>query len=242
MAERSKETAAHVLRLLRVALRERIGVEQLRFRLGRAHVFEEEKAFGWRQGAEAAYDLGLSDELIQVASEKPLAELPARPRNDVEKKADLALHWMERAWFVGDPVVALLFLFFALEALLGVESERLKGQGLAFRQALLNNAVTGSFVHPSKSLFLYEDIRSAAVHGELVPDVSDAEARGFRNDVARTLDYYLTYTRSKGITRRKRLLESLDNHADRPDLIAFLQEEGETRWADFLAKVDSGDL
>jgi hypothetical protein len=234
MAERSRRTASHALRILRVALAERIMVEQLRFRLGRAYAFDEERAAGWNRSADAAYDLGLVEELIELAAEQSLATLPSEPRNDVERKADLALHWMERAWFVGDPVVGLLYLFFALEALLGIRSERMKGQPLAFRQALLNHAVTGSFAHPSKTLSLYEDVRSAAVHGELVPDVSESLVRGVRGEVARTLGHYLTYAGEQGFTKRASLIRALDEHPDRPELVTWLQEHGGSEWDDFL--------
>jgi hypothetical protein len=233
MAERSRDAVSHTLRVLRVALRHRIGVEQLRFRLGRTYAFEQAKAGGWRQIAEAAYDLGLDDGLIALAAGDPVALLPFEPRNDVERKADLALRWMERAWFVGEPAVALLYLFFALEALLGVKSEGLKGHDLAFRQALLDHAATGSFTHPSATLFLYEDVRSAAVHGEPVPEVTDAILRRFRSDVAQTLGHYITYTREKRFTRRSHLLQALDKHPDRPDLVSWLREHGGSEWADF---------
>jgi hypothetical protein len=44
---------------------------------------------------------------------------------------------MDRARFIGEPLVGLLALFFALEALPRDKSEGLKAYGLAFRQTML---------------------------------------------------------------------------------------------------------
>jgi len=52
------------------------------------------------------------------------------------------LGWIERAIFTDGPLVALLYRFFALEALLGDKSSGLKGEQLAFRRATLSRAVT----------------------------------------------------------------------------------------------------
>jgi len=89
-----------------------------------------------------------------------MSALALNPATDVEKKADLALRWMERAWLAGEPLVGLLFLFFALEALLGDKSEGLKAHLLAFRQMMLSHILTGGFSHPNETWFLYEKVRS----------------------------------------------------------------------------------
>jgi hypothetical protein len=46
------------------------------------------------------------------------------------------LRWIERARFTGEPLIALLYLFFALEALLGDKPEGLKADDLAFGSGL----------------------------------------------------------------------------------------------------------
>jgi hypothetical protein len=94
----------------------------------------------------------LGDDLDKV-SENPVMALPAAPRTDIERKALVAVRWLERAFLTGDELVALLYRFFALEALLGRKSEGLKAHGLALRQMVLAHAVTGFFPHPMPPCF-----------------------------------------------------------------------------------------
>ena len=89
------------------------------------------------------------------------------------KAADRALGWIERAQLTGDRLVALLFLFFALEAILGDESEGSKAMPLAFRQALLDVDRSGGFSDPNPTWLLYGAVRSAAVHGSEAPPISE---------------------------------------------------------------------
>lgn len=50
----------------------------------------------------------------------PVAGLPVTaPKKSINEKALLAVQWLDRAFFTSDPLVATLFRFFALEALLG---------------------------------------------------------------------------------------------------------------------------
>lgn len=167
MAERARRVASHALRVLRIALREHrsIANPQLRFRLGRAHAFAG-RFTGWQEREDVAYDLTFAGDLPAVAGSQPVSTMPAEPSTDVGRKADLALRWLERAWFANEPLIGFLYLFFALEALLGDKREGLKAHGLAFRQAMLGHLVTGMFSHPNETWFLYDQVRSGAVHGE----------------------------------------------------------------------------
>jgi hypothetical protein len=70
---------------------------------------------------------------LDVVAKQPVAAMPLEPSTDIDRKAGMALRWMEAASLSGDPLTALLFLFFALEALLGDKSEGLKAHGLARR-------------------------------------------------------------------------------------------------------------
>ena len=82
----------------------------------------------------------------------PISGLPAKPRNDVEAHAELALRWFERAQMTEDQLTRLLFLFFAIEAILGDRSAAMKGANLAVRRAMLGFVTTGRFVDPSPDL------------------------------------------------------------------------------------------
>ncbi|QHK18593.1 hypothetical protein GU243_01035 [Pseudarthrobacter psychrotolerans] len=167
MAERAQALLAHALRVARVGLRDHNGINgrQLRFRPGIAYVFSNNLS-GWRSRSEVAYDLTLGHSGLDSTNNRPVWTMPVTPMTDIQKKADLALRWMERARFADEPLIALLYLFFALEALLGDKSEGLKADMLAFRQLVLSYIVTGVFRHPNNTWFLYDRVRSAAVHGE----------------------------------------------------------------------------
>ena len=76
---------------------------------------------------------------------------------------------------------------------------------------------------------LYSKIRSGAVRGEDVPGVSTKMARDVGWTVRDTLNQYLTLSRQHRLSRRGRLLRLLDQHPDRPQLIAWLREHGRPR-------------
>jgi hypothetical protein len=210
--------------------------EQLRFGLATGYAFDA-KLTGWKQPDDIAYGLTLSDDLGKVL-ENPVMALPAAPRTDIERKALVAVRWLDRAFLTGDELVALLYRFFALEALLGRKSEGLKAHGLALRQMVLAHAVTGSFPNPNATLLLYDKIRSGAVHGEEVPEVSTAIVHNVESGVRQTLGQYLTLAKDRGLSRRSRLLDVLDNHPDRGDLIAWLREYGGEPWTKYLDSLE----
>lgn len=239
MALRARGRGSHVLRVMRVALRQHPALHhrQLRFQLGTTYAFDDNRS-GRGTRADEAYELDLVDSLVAAITSQPVATVPEEPSTDIERKAKLALGWMERACLEGDPLVALLYLFFALEALLGKKSEGLKAHGLAFRQAMLSHIVNGNFPHPSETWFLYDKIRSAAVHGEVVPNVDEKTLKSFANDVVRALNQYLALARDEGISTRARLLAFLENHKDRQQLVAWLRRNGGDVWTSYLDKIE----
>jgi len=174
--------------------------------------------------------------VIEAVRGHATASLASEPINDVERKADVALGWIERAIFTDDPLVALLYRFFALEALLGDKSSGLKGKQLAFRRATLSHAVTGGFRHPEIALWLYDEVRNNAVHGESMPDVDEEAADRFASDVQAALQEYLTFARSQGLSRRSQLTRALDTHPDRQQLVDWLRDSGGPRWEQFVAR------
>jgi hypothetical protein len=235
MADRARFLALHVLRVMRIALRTDMGIHdwQLRFRLGSSYAFDDASS-GWNTREDAAYDLELDGDLIALVGNQPVSRMLAYPTADIDKKADLALRWMERAWLAGDPLVALLYLFFALESLLGDKSERLKAHGLAFRQAMLSYIVDEHFRSPNETWFLYDRVRSGAVHGEDAPDVDSKIVQRFAREVRRTIDQYLTLADRQHFARRSRLLTFLDKHEDRLKLTTWLRDNGGDIWTNFL--------
>ena len=238
MGERARELVAHALRVTRVGLRDHpaLNDRQLRFRIGITYAFSNDSS-GWTSRTDTAYELTFTTSLLGAMAARPVWKLPAVPITDIEKKADLALRWMERARFTGEPLVALLFLFFALEALLGDESEGLKAGALAFRQLILSYIVSGRFRHPDRTWFLYKQVRSAAVHGEKAPPVDDDTVLRFEWSVRDTLNEFLTFAADQEIKRRGRLITALMSHADVQQLAAWIRTNADPDWAKFFQKV-----
>src|SRR5450759_376894 len=235
MADRGRLTVEQALRRLRIALREHRGINdlQLRFRLGDAYSFGDGRS-GWKASPETSYALGLDPDLVALAAAQPMAALSAEPRSKLDHQVDLAIRWIERAMFTGEPLVSLLYLFFALEALLGDKSAKLKGHDLALRQMMLSHVVDGGFTNPNETFFLYDAVRSAAVHGERAPDVDQDTVSSFAWLVRRTLNQYVTYARQKEFQRRSRLLKDLDEHADRAFCLDWLKANGGPAWDVYL--------
>lgn len=240
IVKQARDQVSHALRLLRIALREHPGIAsvQLRFRLGLTYALDE-NIYGWIQREDAPAPLTLDGKLVELARDQPISVLPRQPLTDIDKKADLALRWMERAWVTGEPLVALLYLFFALEAMLGDRSEGLKAHGLAFRQTMLSHITTGGFSNPNRTWFLYDRVRSGAVHGEDAPLVNWDMVSSFRWVVRRALNQYVGLTQKNNIVKRGRLLRLLDEHADRPQLIAWLRRNGGPIWNDYLDRLEN---
>jgi len=114
MMLRSREVAEHALRLLRAGLREHRSIHdsQLRFRLGVGYWFSD-TASGWQRRQEEGFPFELTEKMVEVALSPAIATLPSVGRTDVERRANLALEWFERAQLAVDPLMRLLFLFFA---------------------------------------------------------------------------------------------------------------------------------
>jgi hypothetical protein len=228
MMERSKETAEHALRVLRAGLREHrsIGDDQLRFRLGTHYWFTHngEPGAGWQRRPGEPITFQLSDQLVELATSPPVADLRERGRNDVERRANRALAWWERSFSATDPVIKIVFLFTALEAILGNRSEGIKSDDLAMHRAALSEALNEGFSPPDRALGLYEHVRSLAIHGEEPVAVSREEAQAFEWDIRRAINEYLRFARESNLTKRKQVRAELE--AKRLEIEAWLHGAG----------------
>lgn len=238
MTDRARALANYSLRVLRIALREHrsINDRQLRFRLGLSHSFGKDFT-GRESPPDRAYELELDDRLVALAREQEVAAVGPTPATDIERKSHIAMRWMERARFTTDPLVALLFLFFALEALLGDKSEGLKAHALAFRQTMLSHVATGGFTDPNRTLFLYDEVRSGAVHGEDAPQVDDDTADRLEWTVRDALAQYLKVARENGFTKRAQLRRFLNEHPDRGKLEDWLRTNAGPWWAEYFDRL-----
>jgi hypothetical protein len=240
MAARARELAEHALRVLRLGLRQTsygLNPEQLRFRLGTSYAFADHGG-GWQIYDDRAYPFELPSDLMTSVLATAVAGLPpTATKKSINEKALLAVAWMDRAVFTPDPLVATLYRFFALEALLGDTSDGLKSGPLALRQMTLSAIVTGGFRDPDETFLKYEEVRSFAVHGEAAPAVTPEEASLFAWAVRDTLDQYLTITNQRGFTKRRQLLDLLDNYPGRDELIAWIREHGSDKWGEYLNSI-----
>ncbi len=212
MMRRARRGAEHALRVLRAGLRENNAIldQHLQFRLGVSYWFSEGGG-GWRTRPEDGFGVELNEALVELAMSAPILSLPAQGGTDIEQSANRALEWFERAQLAADPLVEMLFLFFALEAILGDKSEGSKGEGLALRRAILSHKRTGGFTHPRRIHSLYGQVRSTAVHGAKSPAISKDEVAKFAWDVRLAINEFLEYARAESIVRRGRILTMLES-------------------------------
>jgi hypothetical protein len=221
MKERACKKVEHALRQLRAGLREHrmIPDQQLRFRLGTSYWFSGGGG-GWSTRSDQIIDVGLNKELVALASSTEIAMLPADGGTSIEKAARRALQWFDDALLATDPLKEVLYLFFALEGILGDKSDELKGENLALRRALLSHKLDRGFTHPGRIYGLYDKVRSEAVHGGEPLEVSKAEVSKFQWDVRRAINEFLEYARKEGFSKRGKLLAALDSDPAREEIKA----------------------
>jgi hypothetical protein len=183
---------------------------------------------------DVAYPLELPSDSTPILATVIAGLPPTAAKKSINEKALLAVEWLDRSVFTSDPLVATLFRFFALEALLGDASDRLKNGPLAFRQMTLSRIATGVFRHPDDTFLQYDQVRSYAVHGEIAPTMTPEQASVFAWAVRDTLDQYLTVANKHGFTRRRQLLDLLDGYPGRDELITWIREHGSDEWAKYL--------
>jgi hypothetical protein len=236
MAKRARATAEHLLVQLRLALTSlnRLSNRQLRFRLGVSFAFDE-RLTGFEQRDDVAYPLTLPKATLEQIASHPVWSIPEHPRVDLDKRAKIAMSWIDRSLAVSDPLTEMLFLFFALESLVGDKGEGLKADKIAFRLSLLSQIARGSFPHPNKAWVLYDQVRSAAVHGEPSPEITDRDVSGLAIDVRACLTDTLTLARVHGFGTRSKLMAYLEAHPDRELLVQWIRENAGAAWEAYLA-------
>lgn len=239
MKDRAAAVAERELRVLRLSLRENryLNPLQLRFRLAENYSFGGPAAAGFETSESARWNLTLDEELIELVKDQPLKVLAAPPENDLLECADRAMGWIEDSMIEGNRLKSLLFLFFALEALLGVQSEKAKGHGLAFRRALLSLATREHFADPDRAYRLYGEVRSAAVHGGATPHVSTKTERVLLWDVRKALVEYIELAERNNLRTRKAVLRHLRQLPDRQKLAHWLLERDPKSWQKYLGEI-----
>jgi hypothetical protein len=141
--------------------------------------------------------------------------------------------WLDRAVFTAGPLVATLFRFFALEALLGSASDRLKNGPLALRQMTLSRIATGRF--PTRTTRSSSTTRCAhtpcAGNGANGDPGAGERLRLGRPGHARSVPHDRQPARlhpPQAATRPARQLPGPR------DLIAWIRDNGSAEWAQYL--------
>jgi hypothetical protein len=244
MVERAREEVSHALRVMRIAFRaENIHERQLRFRISETYAFNDGGA-GVHTPPGVAWGLDATQYLADLAAGQSISAAPAKPVTDIDRRVNVAIRWMERATFEPDRLLGILYLFFALESLIGERSGQLKAGALSFRQMMLSHIVDSRFTNPITTFDLYQVTRSDAVHGESISEVEDSQYEQFSMVMLRTLEQYLEIVNREGFTKRKQLRRFLDEHADRAVLITWVKSRGsmpqfERQFRDLVEYVDS---
>lgn len=238
MADRAQAKTEESLRVLRVAMRghRMVPNPQLRFRIADYYSFGEGLS-GYEMRPDVGWEIELDDELVSVAEREPVARLSATPSTDIEQRAQIALRWLADAAMEGDDMKRLLYLTFALEAVLGDKSEGLKAHALAFRRALLSSLVSEerAFTHPDRIVSIYEKARSSAVHGEDIPAVDTKSVDAFAWDVRRAVNEFLVFADQEGLAKRKDVRRALERSPAAEQLERWIRDHAFNKaWTKYL--------
>ena len=237
IVDRARSNAEHALRVLRVGLPSALKLaasRQFRFRLGERYAFEDSRRAGWQIADDAAWEIGIDASTAAQVASTPMGRLSARPASTVERHAATALRWADRAVLTPDPLVRLLYLFFALEALVGDRAAAEKGRRITFRRAMLDHAITGGFHNPHVTYALYDDVRSAAVHGDDPPEITADEVYALDTDVRSGISEVLEFAASIETSKHSQVIHALDTHPDALGLLDWLQKTDRWDvWSDF---------
>lgn len=232
MGRRARVRANDALRVLRVGLREERSIHprQLHFHLGSWMAFE---SGGWGGGStRSPFELELGRGELDRALAQPLGRLLDPEDREIDRKALIALEWLERSLMTPDAVIATLYAFFALEAIVGDKSEGKKAKNVAFMMTMLGHAAEGHFKAPWVIEGLYEEVRSTAVHGGEVPVVPGRELESFQWSVRRALNQFLEFADAQALDRTHDVRQALLHHPDAHEAVGWLREMDAT-WDDF---------
>ena len=206
-AERARQQIDHALKLLRVALKRKgLSDSQLRFRIGKLYLLPDHGADGWQQADDFPIPMETAVNFAEYLGDD-LLHLP--DRDDAMRHALLALSWIDQAVQAVSLVDRVLFLFSALEALLGDESGSLKSHRLVFYRVMLGQTVAGGFFHSMPLYWFYDSVRSVAVHGDEPPAITKEAVDTLEWNIRNALYEYVQLCKDRGLTSRKAVRNEL---------------------------------
>lgn len=98
---------------------------------------------------------------------------------------------------------------------------------------MLGHVVSGHFTTPELIYFLYDEVRSAAVHGSEAPNIPRDAQVSLDYGVRTALNEYIALARLEGITKQSRLVQALHRHVDAPEILEWLRQRNPDLWDGF---------
>jgi hypothetical protein len=100
---------------------------------------------------------------------------------------------------------------------------------------MLGLLTTGRVTHPERTYLLYDQVRSAAVHGERPPAIDAREVRTFAWDIRIAINEFLQFAADHGLVKRARVRQALDADERRQRVVDELLEQDPDLWRGYLA-------
>lgn len=230
--ERGRERVRHTLAVLRVSFAnaERgFHANQLRFRLGQMYIIDQ--GHGFSRHKDAAFPITFDRPMKEALPNLAVISIPFDGKTDIQKRLALAVSWLDAAHMDASPIHRVGFLFTALEAMLGDQSEGLKAPALVFYRTALGHAVKGMFPDPYRLYFLYEQVRSYATHGEAA-EVTDDDVSYLDWNIRETMFELVAFCAERNLTKRSQVRRELLKDGVDQLTLDFLQSNGPREWWD----------
>jgi hypothetical protein len=204
---------------------------QLRFHLDGHWTWADGGRGGWWRTPQQLVSLEVGPVLLEPDRAHPVTVLPYPAQTDVQKRAQFALMWLDQAARADEPLLRTVLPLFALEALVGDRSEKLKANSLVFYRIMLGATVSGWWTSPNALHTFYREIRSHAVHGSIpAREASKANISFLNSDARSALREYLILCEREGFTKRSQLLGWLTTHQLAAEITAWLAEHDPAIW------------
>lgn len=207
---------------------------QLRFHLGGQWALADGSRYGLWRTPQQQVDLEVGPVLLEPERVHPVMRLPYPAQTAAHRQAHFALMWLDQAAQADDRLLRTVLPFFALEALVGDRSEKLKAKSLVFNRIMLGATASGWWTSPHALHTFYAKIRSWAVHGSIpAQEASEAEVVFLHSDARSALGEYLILCEREGFTKRSALLRWLTAHELAPEVTTWLKEHDPETWGDW---------
>lgn len=228
--ERGRDRVRHALAVLRVsfAKAERgFHPNQLRFRLGQMYIIDQ--GHGFSRQRNAAFPITFDRPMKKALPNLEIISIPFDGKTDIQKRLALAVSWIDAAHMDASPIHRVGFLFTALEAMLGDQSEGLKAPALVFYRTALGHAVKGMFPDPYRLYYLYDQVCSYTTHGEAA-EVTDDDVSYLDWNIRETMFELVSFCNEHNLTKRSQVRRELLKGGVDQLTLDFLRSNGPSEW------------